>query len=351
MVQIRLRKESMDSTFGLYAMQSNHVRTQILWNEGTGSTVSNLRIPLIHALKVPVPPLAEQRAIAHILGTLDDKIELNRKMNETLEAMARALFKSWFVDFDPVRRNMARRGLDTPRSSSDPKGRIETPLRAAEIDALFPSEMEDSALGDGSTALTAGIPQGWRVGKLGDYANISSGKRPEARADAKSIEFPVPLYGGNGIMAYVDRPLKTTSYIITGRVGTIGTVYRVDGPTWPSDNALIIEPKESNLFELIYQNLLLVDFKGMNRGSTQPLVAQTDLLKLNFTFPESKVLTAFQNMVDTLHAKRKAAESNNTVLTVLRDTLLPKLISGELRVPALSAVEGKDAERFVGGVV
>ena len=103
MVGLRSNPEAIAPRFLLYALQSPSVKHQISWNEGTGSTVSNMRIPALKALEIPLPNVADQKAIAHILGTLDDKIELNRKMNETLEEIAKAVFKSWFVDFDPIR--------------------------------------------------------------------------------------------------------------------------------------------------------------------------------------------------------------------------------------------------------
>ncbi|MFN9289218.1 MAG: restriction endonuclease subunit S, partial [Planctomyces sp.] len=111
MVMLRPDPKKCDSRFLLYSIQSDAVQHEIKVNEGTGSTVSNLRIPLLEALSIPHPPLAEQRAIAAVLGALDDKIELNRRMNATLESMARALFQSWFVDFDPVRAK-----LDPPQA-------------------------------------------------------------------------------------------------------------------------------------------------------------------------------------------------------------------------------------------
>jgi type I restriction enzyme S subunit len=114
MVLLRPDHSKAVSRYLLFALQSSAVQAQIMWAEGTGSTVSNLRIPDLKKLKIPSPPLVEQRAIAHILGTLDDKIELNRNRNETLEAMARALFKDWFVDFGPVRAKMEGRAPYLP---------------------------------------------------------------------------------------------------------------------------------------------------------------------------------------------------------------------------------------------
>jgi len=118
MVLLRPDHTKVDPRYLLYALQSPEVQHDIGVHEGTGSTVSNLRIPALEALPIRTPSLPEQRAIAAVLGALDDKIELNRRMNRTLEAMARALFKSWFVDFEPVRAKMRRGGSLYPPSAS-----------------------------------------------------------------------------------------------------------------------------------------------------------------------------------------------------------------------------------------
>ena len=152
MVMLRPDPKKCDSRFLLYSIQSRAVQDEIKVNEGTGSTVSNLRIPLLEALPISHPPLAEQKAIAAVLGALDDKIELNRRMNATLEAMARALFQSWFVDFDPIRAKLDGRqpvGLD--------------PATAA----LFPAYFQESAVGH--------IPHGWQVGVLDELTKFVIG--------------------------------------------------------------------------------------------------------------------------------------------------------------------------------
>jgi type I restriction enzyme S subunit len=151
MVMLRPDPEKCDSQFLLYSIQSDTVQHEIKVNEGTGSTVSNLRIPLLEALPIPHPPLAEQKAIAAVLGTLDDKIELNRRMNAKLEEMARALFQSWFVDFDPVRAKLDGRepvGLDPA------------------IAALFPDSFQDSF----QDSEAGHIPKGWTVRPLSSHA-------------------------------------------------------------------------------------------------------------------------------------------------------------------------------------
>ena len=151
MVLLKPSRARVIPQFLLYALQSPSVQNQIRSHEGTGSTVSNLRIPSLESLGIPNPPLPEQRAIAHILGTLDDKIELNRQMSATLEAMARALFESWFVRFDPVRAKAEGRDTGLP----------------AEIADLFPNSFEESEIGE--------VPKGWRLATVSAMTTLTKG--------------------------------------------------------------------------------------------------------------------------------------------------------------------------------
>ena len=151
-VLLRPDPKKVDSRFLLYALQSPYIQHQIGWNEGTGSTVSNLRIPVLEALSVPTPELAVQREIAETLGAIDDRITLLRETNTTLEAIAQALFKSWFVDFDPVHAKMQGRA---------PEGMDQATA------ALFPDSFEESELGD--------VPKGWRVAPLVQLFDFKEG--------------------------------------------------------------------------------------------------------------------------------------------------------------------------------
>jgi len=263
-----------------------------------------------------LPSLNEQKIIAAILGTLDDKIEMNQRMNATLEAMARALFKSWFVDFDPVRAKMEGRqpfGMDSETAS------------------LFPSRLVPSELGD--------IPEGWSVGKLSDIAEISSGQRPEDRNDTKTQRTPYPLYGGAGIMAYTTRYLLDRNIILTGRVGTLGKLIRVSGKFWPSDNTLLILPNTPEDIDYTYFSMAGMDLLSLNRGSTQPLLTQTDLKKQILLLPDIKTLRAYSHYSNELFKQKDALFAENEKLEKIRDYLLPKLISGDIRIP--------DAEKMV----
>ena len=291
-----------------------HIRPQ-LKALATGAAQQNLSGVLIKSLRLPFPPLSEQRAIAHILGTLDDKIELNRRMNETLEAMARALFKSWFVDFDPVRARMEGRDPGLPQPLAD----------------LFPDSFEDSELGE--------IPRGWEVGAVADLAEVSSGKRPNVRFPEASEQAAVPLWGGNGPMAFVTEALVDEPILLTGRVGTLGSVFRITTPCWPSDNTLVLRANQQAAFEYLFLQLQQIDFDSLNRGSTQPLLTQTDLKAVPLLLPESAVLEHFSIFAHGLYKRVDEAVAESRTLAQLRDALLPKLISGELRV--------KDAEAFL----
>jgi type I restriction enzyme S subunit len=263
---------------------------------------------------IPLPPLTEQRAIAHILGTLDDKIELNRRMSETLEAMARALFKAWFVDFEPVRAKMEGRWQ---RGQS-------LPGLPAHLYDLFPDRLVDSELGE--------IPEGWRVGRLGDLAQVTSGKRPNKVYPEPQPYASIPLWGGNGPIGYVTEPLYSTPILLTGRVGTLGSVFRIATPCWPSDNTLVVIAREKIAIEFLYFQMKRFDYDALNRGSTQPLLTQTDLNGQQVPLPSNRLLSEFHKHVSTYFAKLDESMNESRTLATLRDALLPKLISGELRV-------------------
>ncbi len=285
-----------------------------------GTALPYINIRDLNRIPVLVPPLKEQRAIACILGALDDKIELNRRMNETLEAMARAIFKSWFVDFDPVR---------AKAEGQQPPG------LAPHIAELFPDEFENSEIGE--------IPKGWEVTNVGTVAKVTSGKRPPARFSAPTDDARVPLWGGNGPMAFVSEPLYQNPILLTGRVGTLGSVFRITTPCWPSDNTLVAMARNDAAYEFLYFQLQHIDYLSLNRGSTQPLLTQTDLKSQRFVIPHENLMEQFHKVVGSVFERIDASQNESRTLAALRDTLLPKLISGELRLP--------DAERIIGRCV
>ena len=300
-------KQSLNARYLYYVMCSAEYRHEVLAS-ATGTTVKHTSPDRIKQFRFLLPPLSKQHAIAHILGALDDKIELNRRMNETLEEMARALFKSWFVDFDPVRAKMEGRDPGLPKHLAD----------------LFPDRLVDSELGL--------IPEGWEVSMIGDVASVSNGKRPSVRYPVASAEAKIPVWGGNGPMAFMTEPLIDYPILITGRVGTLGSVFRVTSPCWPSDNTLILTPNSNQYFEYLFFQMERIDFNSLNRGSTQPLLTQSDLKSQPIIFPPVTILGSFNDFTMLLFKKYDRGKYESETLVALRDALLPKLISGELRV-------------------
>ena len=301
-----------------YVLHSPEFRTRIE-TYAVGTAIMNLSRDRILGFSLQLPDIPEQRAIAHILGTLDDKIELNRRMSETLEAMARALFKSWFVNFDPVRAKVDGRDPGLPQPLAD----------------LFPSRLFDSELGE--------IPEGWEVGGFEELAEVTSGKRPEGRFPIPSAGASIPLWGGNGPMAFVAEPLFSEPLLLTGRVGTLGSVFRISGPCWPSDNTLVVRAKRPANYEYLFLQLRLIDFASLNRGSTQPLLTQSDLKSQRLLIADTAVLEQFSRIAGSMYKRIDKNKEESYTLAALRDVLLPKLISGELRVA--------DIECFIGRII
>ena len=254
-----------------------------------GSTQIALTIDSLSKFNIKIPiNLEDQRRIASILSSLDRKIELNNKINADLEEMAQAIFKNWFVDFEPFK------------------------------DGKF----VDSELGM--------IPEGWKVGCLGDIAEITSGKRPPKKSKDKTKELFIPLIGASDIMGFTSDVLYERPILVIGRVGTHGVVQRFQEKCWPSDNTLVIE---SRYYNYVYQLLKGIDYSAINRGSTQPLITQTDVKNTDVIIAPENVLKEYESITSTLFSKHRANIKENSRLSLLRDTLLPRLMSGELEVP------------------
>jgi len=271
---------------------------------------------------VKLPPLPEQRAIAHILGTLDDKIEWNRKMNETLEAMARAIFKSWFVDFDPVRAKMKGRAPGLPKEVAD----------------LFPDSFEDSELGE--------IPKGWKVSTLKDVVTIHDSKRiPLSGRERKQRSGPYPYYGAASIMDYIDNYIFDGVYVLMGEDGSVidekdhPVIQYVWGKFWTNNHAHVLQGANNISTDHIMLFLRQVNIRPYATGAVQPKVNQKNMKSIPFVMPLPQISGKLDEFVDSLFARYRDNVEQSRTLSVIRDTLLPKLISGELRL--------KDAERFV----
>ncbi len=303
----------LHTRFLYYILCSAKYRHEVLAS-ATGTTVKHTSPDRIKQFKFSLPPFPEQRAIAHVLGTLDNKIELNRRMNETLEEMARSLFRSWFVDFDPVRAKMEGRW----------RAGESLPSLPADLYDFFPDSFVPTELGD--------IPEGWEVKPLGEVAKISSGKRPDHRFPSANSEAQIPLWGGNGPMGFVSAALIDCPILLTGRVGTLGGVFRITTPCWPSDNTLIVTAPSNLYFGYLFFQMKRIDFDSLNRGSTQPLLTQSDLRAHRIAVPPMNVMESFHDLAGDLLSSSDARTKDSQCLKALRDTLLPKLVTGEMRL-------------------
>jgi len=304
------RGAELEKSFLFYLLRTTEYRNEVLAS-ATGTTVKHTSPGRILAHKAAIPPLAEQKAIASVLGALDDKIELNRRMNATLEAMAMVLFQSWFVDFDPVRAKL--------------DGRQPTGLDGATA-ALFPSSFHESKLGH--------IPVGWEVGRLGDLCNL---KRGHDLPTSTRTPGSIPVISSSGITGTHTETNVRGPGVVTGRYGTIGKVFYVETDYWPLNTTLYVENFRGNPPRFIFHALGEVDFSDYTDKAAVPGVNRNHLHEEPTVLPPMEVRQAFAQIVEPLWSQNAANERQSHTLATLRDALLPKLLSGELRANEMKA--------------
>jgi len=272
--------------------------------------------------------LAEQRAIAHILGTLDDKIELNRRMNETLEAMARALFKSWFVDFDPVRAKAEGRDPGLPKPLAD----------------LFPDSFEESELGE--------IPKGWEVGPIVQHAQLMSGgtpktDRPEywdgpvAWASAKDVSQSSELFLVDTERSITQRGLDESATqvipalcsVVVARGATTGRMVLFGRDIAMNQTCYALATTTKTPFALYCRLQQEIDaLVHAAHGSVFDTITTSTFASSRIILPPQAALTAFEEQVAPVFWRILRSIYESRTLAMLRDTLLPKLVSGKLRL-------------------
>lgn len=251
----------------------------------TGTSIPHISLKQLGDFDILLPSLPTQQKIANILSSLDDKIEVNRRINEQLEEMAQALFKSWFVDFEPFK---------------------EQPFVETELGM---------------------IPEGWKVGNLGDLIEIKYGKDHKKLNDGD-----IPVYGSGGIMRYVDKSLFTGESVLIPRKGTLNNVMYVNRDFWTVDTMFFSKMKMSNIAIFVYLFLSKKDLASMNSGSAVPSMTVDILNKISLVIPNEKTFEDFNNIVSSLFSQMFNNSKEILHLTTLRDTLLPKLMSGEIAV-------------------
>ncbi len=298
--------EGIDSTFFFYLLR--YLRPSFVGIARNKQTTGLGHVTKrdLENIEAASPELPEQYAIAHILGTLDDKIELNRRMNETLEAMSRALYTSWFVTFDPVHAKAEGRDPGLPPNIAD----------------LFPDSFEDSELGE--------IPKGWGVRKLGDLLELAYGKalKAEDRRDGN-----VPVYGSNGQVGWHDQHLVDGPGIVVGRKGNPGITTWVPTNFFPIDTTFYVVPKPScRSLEFLFHALRTHDLAALGADSAVPGLNRNLVYMSNQLLPPAEILGHFDRIAGGLSRRVNFGNDATRALAAVRDTLLPKLISGALRV-------------------
>ena len=364
---IRLRR-NVDSRFVYYFLRSPQGQGALgAHSRGSVQQVINLRD--LKTVTVPTPPLAQQRAIAHILGTLDDKIELNRRRNQTLEAMALALFKDWFVDFGPVRAKMegrarqdgARSGQPrTPQVSDLPWPGAEAgaeapgePYLPADLWQLFPDRLDGE-----------GKPEGWRRSTIGSEVTVCGGSTPSTKEpafweggehhwatpkDLSALKFPVLLDTDRKItdagIEKISSGLLPIGTVLLSSRAPIGYLAIAEVPT--AINQCFIAMKCNgtlpNVFVLFWCRENMDVILGNANGSTFQEISKSNFRPIPVIVPPEPILTAFRERTGPLYRHIVENERESKALAQLRDTLLPKFISGELRIA--------HAEQLVGTTV
>ena len=326
--RVELRSQEIDARFLFYLMCSSDYRHEVLAS-ATGTTVKHTSPDRILRFRLQLPPLEEQRAIAHILGALDDKIDLNRRMNATLEATARALFRSWFVDFDPVRAKMEGRDTGLPKRIAD----------------LFPDRLVGSELGE--------IPEGWTVGHVEDGFEIVMGQSPPGHTYNDTGD-GLPFFQGRSDFGFrypKNRRFCTAPNRMAQPWDTIVSVRAPVGDinmAWErcciGRGVAALRPR-SRAVSYGYcatQTLQAHMREYEHTGTVFGAINRKQLARLPLQQPAPDVIRGFEDLVHPWDQTIRLRTAEVATLTALRDALLPKLVSGELRV--------RDAERLVGAI-
>jgi type I restriction enzyme S subunit len=259
-----------------------------------GSTQAALTIQGLKGIKIKIPEYSHQVNIAEILSSLDDKIELNNKINQELESIAELLFKRWFVDYEFPNEN------GEPYKSSG-------------------GEMVDSELGE--------MPKGWEVVQLSKVLTVKYGKDHKHLNDGK-----FPLYGSGGIMRFVEKPLYEKDSILIPRKGTLTNLFYVVEPFWSVDTMFYTEIHNPIYGKYLFHTIKGLDIASMNVGSAVPSLTTKILNDLKVINPTDDILFQFDNLITSIYVILNHNLKENGQLENLRDTILPKLISGELQI-------------------
>lgn len=330
MIIIRADNKLWNPKFLYFILKSELLKEQII-NLISGSAVPQLPARDIRKFILPVINRSLQNKITNIISDINDKVNLNIEINQTLEKMSQTLFKSWFVDFDPVIDNALDAGNPIPealqaRAELRQKARNSTDFKPlpAEIRSLFPSEFEETELG--------WVPGGWETNRLENILELAYGK---ALKKTERIEGDYPVYGSGGVDGSHNEFLVKGPGIIVGRKGTVGSLYWENKDFYPIDTVFYVKPKKYFSLVYCYQLLKTLGLENMNTDAAVPGLNRNNAYRLDVITPTQTIIAQYTNIVQTFRYKMDSNNNEIDNLTNLRDTLLPKLISGELSLEDL----------------
>lgn len=275
----------------LYYLLSSPYYQKTMLNDSDGSVLKHIYITRVKKMDVQIPDLTHQKKIIQILELIDNKIDVLIKLNKNLEDQLSLIFDDMFIKC----------------SNYDEESLVKTDWEK--------------------------IPKEWENIDFGDIIKITSGDRPDEKSEIKTSEFNIPLFGASKIMGYTKEFSYNEDILIIGRVGTHGVIQRVNYPCFPSDNTFVIK---SEYYGFVYQLLKRIDYDSLNTGSTQPLITQKSLKTVNVVLPDKNSLFSFEKISKTIFDKIYINQNEISILQKLRDTLLPKLMSGEIDVSEIN---------------
>lgn len=335
LITLRGKPGVLDNTYLKYVMQSAFVQEQ-LSGRASGTTVLGIKQSELRKVKLPLAPFTEQRAIASLLGALDDKIELNRRMNETLEATARLFFKDWFVDFGPTR--------------AKAEGR--PPYLAPELWALFPDALDDDDK-----------PVRWEVSTIGQEVKVVGGSTPSTKElaywdgdfhwatpkDLSTLKSPVLLETERQItqagVSQISSGLLPIGTVFLSSRAPIGylAIAQVETAINQGFIAMICEDRLSNMFIWLWTQANMDAIHQKANGSTFLEISKSNFRPIPVVVADETILKRFDEIVQPLYSQIVANEQEIRSLAQTRDLLLPKLMSGEIRL--------RDAEKMLEAAV
>lgn len=345
-------KRNINPEFLKYLLMSPHYQ-RVMEGDSDGSTIKHIYITRVDKMQVAVPPLAEQSEILKVVGTIDDRITLLRETNASLEAIAQALFKSWFVDFDPVRAKAEGRQPEGAIQGcmSAAEGRMPKAAMDATTAALFPDSFEESELGL--------VPKGWSIGCVGDLANQKKGSvNPLASPEVLFEHYSLPAFDSDQAPVFeLGQQIKSNKTPLPDEAVLLSKlnphIPRVWLPVNHGANAvcstefLAYSPQEGVSKELIYCLFVAAEFQQQlcqlvtGTSNSHQRVKPDQVLLVKIPIADKPVLKAFAELAKPLFERVHANRQQAQTLTQLRDTLLPRLISGQLRLPEAESLMEK----------